>query len=200
MSSQAAMAILPFRPARARKDATAWMGMVVFLGSWAMMFAALFFAYGMLRARMPAWPPPDLPALPLLLPAANTLVIAASSLALQRALSAARAGRLAAVKTALGAALVLAAGFIGLQVHLWRGLWQAGLRPDQGPYPSVFYALTLFHALHVLVGVVALVFLLAGAVRGAHQPGRHLALRLWTSYWHFVGAVWLLLFVTLFVV
>jgi heme/copper-type cytochrome/quinol oxidase subunit 3 len=198
MSAQG-MSVIPYRPPRARSDSTAWLGMVVFLGSWAMMFAALFFAYGLLRARLPQWPPSDLPRLPVLLPLANTLVLAMSSFAVQRALSAARKGYLGSVRPALWAALVLGIAFVGLQLHLWSGLWNAGLRPDLGPYPSVFYGLTVFHALHVFVGLCGLGYLAAGAGKGAHNPGRHLALRLWAGYWHFVGAVWLLMFVTLFV-
>ena len=61
-------AIVPYPPPRARQEWTAYLGMVIFLGSWAMMFGSLFFAYGMVRARSDAWPPPDLPELPLGLP------------------------------------------------------------------------------------------------------------------------------------
>ena len=43
------------------RETTALLGMTLFLASWAMLFAALFFAYGLTRVRAPAWPPPDLP-------------------------------------------------------------------------------------------------------------------------------------------
>src|ERR1700687_392226 len=75
--------VLPYRPPRAREDTTAYLGMVVFLGSWAMMFAALFFAYGFVRTRSVAWPPPDLPELPWETPALNTLILLSSSASLQ---------------------------------------------------------------------------------------------------------------------
>ena len=73
--------LLPYRPPKAREETTAYLGMVVFLGSWAMMFAALFFAYGFVRSRSAAWPPPDVPELPWGAPAINTLVLAGSSVA-----------------------------------------------------------------------------------------------------------------------
>ena len=192
-------AILPYRSRHARKDATAWIGMLVFLGSWAMMFAALFFAYGMLRARMDAWPPPGSPPLPLLLPAANTLVIAVSSAVLERALWSARRGKMESVLPGIAAALLLGTLFVGLQLLLWTGLWKAGLRPDGGPYASVFYALTAVHAAHVAVGLLGLGHCAIRAASGALSPVRNLGLRLWTAYWHFVGGVWLLLFLTVFV-
>jgi heme/copper-type cytochrome/quinol oxidase subunit 3 len=178
-------------------ELTAWLGMVVFLGSWAMMFAGLFFAYGLVRARAPEWPPPDQPALPLLLPGVNTAVIAASS----AALAAARRALLARGRRAGAALLALAAGlgalFLLLQTAVWARLWQGGLVPSGGPYPSVFYGLTALHALHVLVGVVALASLAlrARGVRGAPHP----SVRLWGMYWHFVGVVWLVLYGTVYV-
>jgi cytochrome c oxidase subunit III len=192
--------VIRYRPRRARSDATAWLGMVIFLASWTMLFAALFFAYAMLRLRASQWPPPGTVALPLLLPAVNTAVLAASSAALQRALVSARRGRVAAVAPSVYAALGFGAVFLGLQAVVWTELWRAGLRPDGGPYASVFYALTVFHALHVLAGLGGLSWLAARARGGAFGPGRHVGLRLWTGYWHFVGAIWLVLFVTLFVI
>lgn len=187
-------------PARgSRRDTTSWLGMLIFLGSWSMMFAALFAAYAVLRARAESWPPDDLPALPLLLPGLNTALIAASSAAMQRGLWAARRGHLSAVGPALTLALALGGAFVAGQCALWTRLWRAGLRPDGGPYASVFFGLTAFHALHVLVGLCGLGFLVVRARRGAFTPLRHATLRLWAGYWHFVGAVWLLLYLAVFV-
>jgi len=182
-----------------RQEGTAYVGMVIFLASWAMLFASLFFAYGLVRSHASAWPPPDLPSLPLLLPGLNTLVAAGASLALE---GAGRAwpwsgprgqASLLALATGLGAA------FLALQATVWAGLWQAGLRIDGGPYPSAFYALTGLHAAHVLVGVAALGWLTLRVARGDLGPWPRTPLRLWTMYWHFVGAVWLLLYVTVYV-
>src|SRR5581483_2678956 len=104
--STAVASVLKYRPRRSAADATAWLGMVVFLASWTMLFAALFAVYAVLRVRAPAWPPPDLPRLPLLLPGANTLAIVASGIALQSALHFSRTGRVARVLPAAVAALV----------------------------------------------------------------------------------------------
>jgi cytochrome c oxidase subunit 3 len=177
-------------PYPGQRDAyTAYLGMVIFLASWAMMFASLFFAYGLVRSRAPAWPPLDQPSLPLGLPGFNVLLAAASSAALVGSLRAVRAHRPERAARLVWAASALGALFLGLQAVVWVSLWRAGLRPDGGPYPSVFYALTAFHGLHVAVGLVALVVLAALARRG-YGPSRHLAVRLWSMYWHFVGIVW----------
>jgi heme/copper-type cytochrome/quinol oxidase subunit 3 len=174
--------------------------MVIFLGSWAMMFGSLFFAYGMVRARATAWPPPDQPELPVALAGVNTAVLAASSAILQLGVRWLRLGQVPRVGPALAASLALGALFVSLQTVTWRSLFEEGLTPSGGPYPSVFYALTCFHALHVLVGICALAWLCRGVFVGKYTAARFLPVRLWTLYWHFVGVVWGIMYVTVYVV
>jgi heme/copper-type cytochrome/quinol oxidase subunit 3 len=96
----------------------------------------------------------------------------------------------------LGLGAGLGALFLALQVMVWVRLWHAGLLPSGGPYASVFYALTAFHALHVLVGLAAL-GVLAFRARTARSATRS-AVRLWGMFWHFVGAVWCALYVAVY--
>jgi heme/copper-type cytochrome/quinol oxidase subunit 3 len=183
-----------YRLRRTEEEVTSYVGMIIFLGSWAMMFAALFFAYALVRVRAPAWPPPDQPALTVLLPGLNTAVIAASSGAIALAVRARALERRRRASLGLAVGAGLGAIFLALQAVVWVGLWRGGLLPSEGPYASVFYALTAFHALHVLVGLVALGVL---ALR-ARQPRS--AVRLWGMYWHFVGVVWVALYVAVYLV
>src|SRR2546430_11146468 len=125
--------------------------MIIFLGSWAMMFAALFFAYAVVRLRAPMWPPPDQPALPILVPGLNTVVIAASSGAVMLAVHAQALGRHRRASIWLCVAAGLGAPFLGLPILVWGGGWRARVLPGGGPYPSAFSPPTAFHALHVIV-------------------------------------------------
>jgi len=191
--------VLPYRPPRAREETTAFLGMVVFLGSWAMMFAALFFAYGFVRTRSVAWPPPGLPGLPWATPALNTLVLAASSASIQYGLRAIRQGASPKLGRALLLTVLLGAVFLALQVSVWARLYVEGLRPETGgAYGSVFWGLTCFHALHVLVGLIGVGLLTRRAFAGVFSAAKYLPVRLWALYWHFVGAVWALMFVLVF--
>jgi heme/copper-type cytochrome/quinol oxidase subunit 3 len=169
--------------------------MIIFLASWAMMFGSLFFSYGVLRLRLTAWPPPGAPALPLALPLLNTAVLLASSLAAERSLRLAGASLGSALaRRWLQLALLLGLVFVALQLELWRSLLQGGLTWGRGTMAGVVYGLTTFHAAHVLVGLAGL-----GAVWGGAQP-RLITWRLWTTYWHFVSVVWLVMFLVLFTV
>jgi heme/copper-type cytochrome/quinol oxidase subunit 3 len=185
-----------YRRRPGREERTAHVGMAVFLGSWAMLFAALFFAYAFVRARAPVWPPLDAPSLPRLVPGLNTLAIAASSAVVAHAVRARELARSRAAALSLAAAAALGALFLALQALVWSGLWRQGLQPSGGTYPSVFYAFTAFHALHVLVGVGALAWLAARARFGAGVTRTDV--RLWGWYWHFVGILWGVLYVTVY--
>jgi cytochrome c oxidase subunit 3 len=155
-------------PTARRPEIDAQVGLVIFLGATAMLFAALLLAYAIVRAQAPAWPPAGAPPFPRGAAAANTLALIAASLALRR-------GR-------PWAALGFGAAFLGAQAALWHHLVSIHLGPGAGALGEVFFALSGLHALHVLGGLVALA--LAGPRR----------LRLLTIYWDFVLAVWLVVY------
>ena len=184
--------------ADAERDHTSRVGMIIFLGSWTMMFAALFFSYALLRFRAPAWPPPGLPHLPLGLPAAATAVLAASSFALHRGGRALARDQRRGLAVGAGIATGLGVVFLTLQWTQWASLWHSGLRTDSGVYGGIFYLLTCFHALHVLVGLGLLTWLAVGAALGAFTAKTQAPVRVVSMFWHFVGVVWGVVFVTVY--
>jgi heme/copper-type cytochrome/quinol oxidase subunit 3 len=198
MNNRMSAAVVALRP-RAKEDFSSYLGMVILLGSWSILFGGLFFAYAGVRMAAPIWPPPGVPRLPLALPTVNTAVLAVSSVAAQRALVAIRAGRRQEMQALLAVTVFLGALFLGLQYVLWANARASGLSIDTGgTYGSVFYALTLFHAAHVAVGIGGLVYVVVGAGLGRWNAAAHGPVRLWTMFWHFVDAVWLATFLSVF--
>jgi cytochrome c oxidase subunit 3 len=177
-------------------------GMMVFLGTWTMLFAALLFAYGVVRVQAASWPPPGEGALPLVLPGLNTLVLVGSSLVLRAGIGGGRQGRPGALLPGLLGAVGLGCLFLALQLVLWSGARASGLLPSSGIYGSVFYALTLFHAAHVLSGLMALGVVAVKAMRGAGgQLGPALrAAGPAAMFWDFIAVVWIVMYVVIFVV
>ena len=162
-----------------RREVDAAVGLMIFLGAVAMLFAALLLAYAVLRTQAIAWPPPGTPEFPRGGAAANGLLLVAVSVAL----------RGAARRRALTvAALALGVGFLIAQVVLWRQLVATRLGPGAGAFGDVFFALSALHGLHVAGGLIAL----ATTVRPA-APARRL--RLTTLYWDFLLVVWLVVYV-----
>jgi heme/copper-type cytochrome/quinol oxidase subunit 3 len=175
------------------RETTALLGMTIFIASWAMLFASLFFAYALTRLRAPFWPPLDQPPLPRALPAAASLQLGLATAALIMA------GRQQALGAPVTRPLVIALGgetlFLLLQIIVWRACWRAGLRPETGTYASVFYGLTVFHGLHVLVGIAGLTGLIVRSARGRLAA---VSLRLWTLYLHMVAVLWAIMFVAVY--
>jgi heme/copper-type cytochrome/quinol oxidase subunit 3 len=201
-------AVVPLRPAAAAqqraRELTHAVGMAIALGSWAMMFGALFFVYLGLRAQALSWPPPGLGPLPLGLPLANTVVLLASSATLVHAQKRLRAGQRQSALYGLAVTLLLGLGFVALQLLLWRSLWGRGITTSTGTLGTVVYALTSLHALHVAAGIVVLGWLVRTVWR--HRTGgaaelerRALTLRLCGMFWHFVDGVWVVMFLGMFV-
>jgi cytochrome c oxidase subunit 3 len=67
-------------------------------------------------------------------------------------------------------------------------------------YGSVFYLTTGFHALHVIGGLVAFVFLLIRSTMGRFTPAQATAAIVVSYYWHFVDVVWVGLFATIYLI
>jgi cytochrome c oxidase subunit 3 len=180
---------------------TSFVGMVMALASWTMLFVALFFSYAVLRLNAPAWPPDGLAPLPKALPFLNTLVLLASSVLLHRGTRPELEEKPGALRRALLGTIALGGLFLALQLAVWIPLWQRGFRIDNtGTYGSIFYGLTVFHALHVLAGLLALAFLLPGAFSGRAASGRSSAVRSSAMFWHFVDVVWVVMFVAVYLV
>lgn len=170
---------------------TAELGLGLALIGIGTLFGVFLLAWLLMRRETPRWPDalssaPD--ALWL-----GTVLLCASSLALHAA-SGAREQRKA--RRALGLSLALGAGFLAAQVLLWQSLGAQGFLPSTSGYGSIFYALTGLHALHVLVGLGVLAALFAASFRPGGPSARRL--RLGSTYWHAMAAIWLVLFVVLY--
>ena len=177
---------------------TSSVGMLVFVGSWSMMFAALFFSYAMLRVHTGRWPPGGV-VLPLSLPTLNTALLLLSALTMHRCSRAARPGLYARVVPYLCATIVLGTLFLVLQVATWIPLWEAGFTMRSGLHGGVFYLLTFFHGAHVLVGIVWLVSVLPGALHPGILARRVVRLRMAGIFWHFIDAIWVFIFLGVYV-
>jgi heme/copper-type cytochrome/quinol oxidase subunit 3 len=177
----------------------AYAGMVTFLGSWAMMFGALFFSYAVLRVGAPIWPPPGFARPPLGLPTINTLLLLASSGTLALAQAGLRRGQLKRCRNELLWTVAFGAVFVGLQCKGWADLWAGGLRPDSGAYGGTFYVLGVFHVLHVLVGLGLLARLVAPLMRSVPGAPAPVTAAVTAMFWHFVDAVWVLTFLLVYI-
>ena len=84
------------------------------------------------------------------------------------------------------------------------GLNEKPLAPDAAQKTQMFFflyfAMTGMHALHMIIGIGLLVWLLARAQRGDFTAGYVAPIENFGLYWHFVDIVWLFLFPLLYLI
>src|ERR1700687_407643 len=169
----------------------AQLGLLLFIAFETMIFVGLVTAYYVLRSAQLAWPPPDMPRLPIGVTEIITVMLTFSAVTMRRTV---RAGSAAGLRSALVATAVLGVGFLGVQGSEWVRLIRQGLTLSSGSYGSIFYTLIGLHALHVVGAVVWLLAVLAITQRRGFLPQRHAGVQLCAMYWYFVCALWLVIF------
>jgi cytochrome c oxidase subunit 1/cytochrome c oxidase subunit I+III len=94
----------------------------------------------------------------------------------------------------LALTIVLGAIFLIGQASEYRRLFTEGLAVDSSLFTSTFFTLTGFHGLHVTIGLIALSILAWLAFSGLFSGRTSRAVRAVGVYWHFVDAVWIVVF------
>ncbi|PYM20229.1 MAG: hypothetical protein DMD78_22615 [Candidatus Rokuibacteriota bacterium] len=176
------------------------LAMVFLIAAEVMFFAGLVSGFFVLRLAAPLWPPPLQPRLPILVTGFNTLVLLASSLAMAGAMQALRARDGVRLVRGLTAAGALGALFLAIQGYEWMRLIQYGLTVSSGAYGGTFYTLIGAHAAHVVGALAWLGVTLALARRGRFLDGQTAVARACAIYWHFVVALWPVLYVSVYLV
>jgi cytochrome c oxidase subunit III len=171
------------------------MGMVVFVASEAMFFAAFFAAYFTIRGNAKVWPPEGTPPLKIVIPTILTVILVTSSLVVQLSLRAIRRDDRRRAVVFLGITIALGIAFLLLQLYDYSEL---GFGVKDGPFGTLFYVMTGIHMAHVFGGVVFLSLVFGQATGGVLSPANHDSLAAGAIYWDFVDVVWLLLFTTFY--
>jgi heme/copper-type cytochrome/quinol oxidase subunit 3 len=164
--------------------------MALFVATEATLFGTIFGTYFYLRFQDPAWPPHGVPEPEVAVPLVLALVLAATSVPVQGALRAARAGRVARARWLLVVAIVVQAGFFAMQTsQIENDL--AKFTPQGSAYGSISFTMLGAHQAHVVVGLLLELWLLAKLARGLNRY-RLVALQSTAFYWHFVNVLALL--------
>jgi heme/copper-type cytochrome/quinol oxidase subunit 3 len=175
---------------------TAEFAMKIFMASWTLSFVALISAYVYMRALADLWPPDGAPRPPLKLTTISTVAAVVSSGVLQIGVHRANRGDRSLLAASVGGTAGLGTLFLVLQSLAGVDATARGLVPTLNAYGALFWITAVFHALHVVVGVVALVALWA-RIRSERAPSS-LTLRLWSYYWHGVDLAWLAIYFVMF--
>jgi cytochrome c oxidase subunit III len=164
-------------------------GMWLLLTAVVMLFAGLTSAYVVLRG-VPTWISIAVPRLAWV----NTLIIVFSSFSLETARHALARRDTPGIKRWVAVTGVLGLCFLAGQLVVWRELVNAGVYLQSTLHSSFFYVLTSLHGVHVMGGLVGLAILFFKAVKGRLTPENDEPFKAGALYWHFMGAIWVYLF------
>jgi heme/copper-type cytochrome/quinol oxidase subunit 3 len=167
------------------------MGMILFVASEAMFFAAFFGAYFSIKANAPVWPPPDVPHLKIDIATILTVILVTSSVCVQIAMRSIRGGASRRATLWLGITIGLGIAFLALQAYDYS---QLGFGLKDGVFGTLFYVMTGIHMAHVVGGVVFLALVFGQLVRGRVTREHYDPLAAGAIYWDFVDVVWICLF------
>jgi cytochrome c oxidase subunit 3 len=212
-----------------RGDYTGWedqsfrQGMVWFIGSEVMFFAAFFAAlfycrhisvpalagmdpaFTLYKDFTAAWPsagPKGASFTPMGawgIPAINTALLLTSGVTLTWAHWGLMKGKRSQLNLGLILTVLLGVTFLGFQAYEYHHAYtELGLTMGAGVYGATFFMLTGFHGFHVTLGAIMLAVVAGRSLSGHFDAKRHFAFEAVAWYWHFVDVVWLLLFVVIY--
>ncbi|MEZ5410133.1 MAG: cytochrome c oxidase subunit 3 [Acidimicrobiales bacterium] len=181
----------------------AWWGMVMAITTEAMIFALLLFAWFYLWTKADRWPPPGDPLTDLgPFTIGRTVLLLGSSLPVQLAERRVKAGDRRGMLAWLALGWAMAAVFLGGHVDETIRMWSE-LRPSTDAYGSLVYLITNLHALHLIIGLLFLAFVFGRGLQGRYTGDGeghlgHGDVTVTVLYWHFVDAVWVAVFSSLY--
>jgi cytochrome c oxidase subunit 3 len=170
-----------------------WFGII----SMAMMFAGLTSAYVVSKNR-PDW------LADLQLPATfiwSTLVIFLSSITFHIAEKAVKQNKHSLATMGLLGTLVLSLIFIGLQFQSFNELLESGYfftGSASSVTTSFLYLIVGSHLVHLFGGIIVLLVIIYNHFKQKYHAGQTLGLELGATFWHFVDALWIYLFLFLY--
>ena len=167
----------------------AYLGLKVLLAVVAVIFSLLVVTYAG-RMGLGDWRPLHEPWL--LWP--NTAVLILGSIALHWAVMNARRGDIDGLRTGMLAGGALVAVFLVGQLAAWQQLLTLGYYASENPANAFFYLITGLHGLHLLGGLVAWARTMGKLRRGYEIARLGASVELCAIYWHFLLAVWLIVF------
>lgn len=171
-----------------------WWGMVALIATEGSLFTYLLFAYFYLASQTEQrWPPEGLPTL--FMPGVSTLILLTSSVCVWVCERCIQRSRMGWSMVWMGSAHILGVLFVAIQLNEWS---KKTYDMTSNQYGSLYFTITGFHMLHVIVGGVILMALLLWIALGYFDHRRYAAVTIGGMYWHFVDVVWLFIFTALY--
>lgn len=191
------------------------MGMWVFLVTEIMFFGGLFTGFAVYNGLYGDLFRQASHTLSILLGSINTAVLIGSSLTMALAVRAGKMGKKGQIIATLIATMILGTVFLGIKAYEYHHKWVDHLIPGahfafEGLdgmaekniqlFFSFYFVMTGFHALHMVIGMGLMIWLLVKASRNQFSTEYSTPIEMVGLYWHFVDLVWIYLFPILYLI
>jgi cytochrome c oxidase subunit III len=193
-----------------QRDLANHLGMWTFIATEVLFFGGLFLAYFIYRITYPAAFAAGSHALNFWLGTINTAVLLASSLTMALGDAYIKRGNRAALRSCVIATASLGVVFLAIKAseyhemyakHLLPGmLFDSRMSPPVQLFVFLYFAMTGLHAVHMVIGLGLMAWLLRLNGRGRLTAARHAPVEMFGLYWHFVDCVWVFLYPLLYLI
>jgi cytochrome c oxidase subunit III len=176
------------------------LGMFLFIASEIMLFGSFFTVYFFDRVVNHGingqWPPDGFHR-PVFVALINTLILVTSSATMHWADTSIKKGNRAGLQAGLVLTLCLGLTFLLTQVIEYHRL---RFNTGDTSFAATFFGLTGLHGAHVFVGLTILLVMTIRAFRGHFSPEQHHGVEIGGIYWHFVDVMWIVVYVTVYII
>jgi cytochrome c oxidase subunit 3 len=210
MIPSAIAAVPPQYHDKAQRDGANQLGMWTLIATEVLFFGGLFLAYFIYRISYPAAFSAGSHLLDFWSGSVNTAVLISSSLSMALADVMIKRGRHRAMAACICCTAALGALFLTIKFHEYSGMYRDHLvpginfsspvAPQTELFVFLYFVMTGLHAVHMLVGMGALAWLLRMNHRGRLSGAAHAPVVMVGLYWHFVDCVWVFLYPLLYLI
>lgn len=172
-------------------------GFWLYLMTDCILFASLFATFAVLRHATAGGPSGDqIFEMPLVM--AETIILLTSSFTCGLALVALKARKITQMVVALASTYVLGAAFLTIEISEFAKLIGEGNGPAHSAFLSAFFTLVGTHGLHIFMGLLWLLVLVAMLMRRGVTPQWVRQMTLFALFWHFLDLVWIFIFTVVY--
>lgn len=132
--------------------------------------------------------------------AINTLVLITSSYFMVRAVAAIKQGLSNHCARWIASAIGLGFVFLAIKMAEFHEIFSAGISLSTNTFYMFYLSLTIFHFMHVILGMVILAAVMLKAKSGGYSAENHTGVETGASYWHMVDLLWIILFPLVYVI
>jgi len=130
----------------------------------------------------------------------NTLTLITSSFFVALALTKMHQGYGKQAAKLLVVAKLVASIYIGVKIWEYLSLFELGIDIETNTFFTLYFMITFFHLMHVLLGMVILIFVALKAAKNEYNESNISGFESGASYWHMVDLLWIILFPLIYVI